>query len=36
MIKLSTGILLLVALIAGSWYLLREPDTEEAPVYSQA
>ena len=35
MIKLSTGILLLVALIAGGWYLLREPDTEEAPAYSR-
>ncbi len=36
MIKLLTGILLLAALIAGGWYLLREPATEAVAQYSQA
>jgi HlyD family secretion protein len=36
MLKLSTGILLLVALVGGGWYLLRAPDTDQAPTYSQA
>ena len=34
--KLIIGILLLAALIGGGWYLLREPDTNQAPTYSQA
>ncbi|MGB5338894.1 MAG: efflux RND transporter periplasmic adaptor subunit [Gammaproteobacteria bacterium] len=36
MIKLLTGTLLLAALIAGGWYLLREPATEAVAQYSQA
>ncbi|MGB5260647.1 MAG: efflux RND transporter periplasmic adaptor subunit [Gammaproteobacteria bacterium] len=36
MTKLLTGILLLAALIGGGWYLLRDPDTDEAPTYSEA
>jgi len=34
--KLLTGILLLAALIGGGWYVLREPDTDDVPTYSQA
>ena len=36
MLKVSTGILLLAALVIGGWYLLREPDADPAPAYSQA
>ena len=36
MTKLLTGILLLGALVGGSWYLLREPDSAEAPAHGQA
>jgi HlyD family secretion protein len=36
MTKLLTGILLLAALIGAGWYVLREPDTDPAPTYSQA
>jgi HlyD family secretion protein len=36
MTKLFIGILLLAAIIGGGWYLLREPDTDQAPTYSQA
>ena len=34
--KLFTGIALLAALVAGGWYLLREPDAEETPTHSVA
>ena len=36
MIKLLTGMLLLVALVGGGWYLLREPETDQAPTHSEA
>ncbi len=36
MAKLLTGILLLAALAGGGWYLLRAPEAEQAPAYSQA
>jgi HlyD family secretion protein len=36
MTKLFTGILLLAGLIGGAWYLLRAPETEQTPVYSEA
>ena len=36
MAKLLTGILLLAALAGGGWYLLRPPEAEQAPAYSQA
>jgi HlyD family secretion protein len=35
MTKLLTSILLLAALLSGGWYLLREPDSVQAPTYSQ-
>jgi HlyD family secretion protein len=34
--KLLIGILLLAVVAGGGWYLLREPDTDKAPNYSQA
>ena len=36
MIKLLTGMLLLAALVGGSWYLLSEPETDQAPTHSEA
>ena len=36
MTKLFTGILLLAALIGSGWYLLREPETGQTPMHSQA
>ena len=36
MIKLLTGMLLLAALVGGGWYLLREPETDQAPTHSEA
>ena len=36
MIKLLTGMLLLAALVGGGWYLLREPETNQAPTHSEA
>ena len=36
MAKLLTGIMLLAALIGGGWYLLSEPETDQAPTYSEA
>ncbi len=36
MTKLLIGILLFAAVVGGGWYLLREPDTDKAPNYSQA
>ena len=36
MTKLLIGILLLAVVVGGGWYLLREPDTDKAPNYSQA
>ena len=36
MTKLFTGILLLTVLTGGSWYLLSEPDTAQAPTHGEA
>lgn len=36
MTKALLGILLLVSLVGGGWYLLRAPETTHAPTYSQA
>jgi len=36
MAKLLVAVLLLAALIGGGWYLLRPPDAEAVPTYSQA
>lgn len=36
MTKLLVSILLLVTLVGSGWYLLRQPDTIQAPTYSQS
>ncbi len=36
MTKLLTGMLLLVALVGGGWYLLQEPETDQGPTHSEA
>jgi len=33
--KLLVSIIFLAVLVGGAWYLLRQPDTTQAPTYSQ-